>query len=55
MEKIKLEVELTEDQAELLTDILSDHWDEGPEHAGWQSNELSALSGLISEAIEKAS
>ena len=45
---------LTEEQADLLLEVLEDHWDRGPYNEGWQSEELIALNFLVNEAIDLA-
>lgn len=46
-----VEIELTEDQALFLANILSETTDEGPEGYGWKSTELEDLITIIDDAI----
>ena len=48
------ELDLTNKEAEKLNDVLTEYWDEGPCHEGWQSSELGALSAKVATAIELA-
>ena len=48
-----MKIEFTKKQAEKLGDVLDDHWDEGPTHAGWGSDELCELRAIVWAAIHK--
>lgn len=45
-------LELTKKQANKLSDVLWDTSDEGPEHEGWASDELSELRSIVDAAIK---
>jgi len=47
-----LNIELTEKEADMLTQILSTHEDNGPYNSGWQSKELIQLSEKVDKAVE---
>lgn len=51
---MKITLDLTEQEAQILVDILIFHWDEGPVDSGWQSNELSNLSSKICLSVGQA-
>ena len=46
-------VQLTVKQAHNLADILNQTADEGPMYAGWASDKLCELRGIIDEAIAR--
>ncbi len=48
-------LDLTEQEIEKLTDVLTEHWDKGPSHSGWQSGELIVLTNKVHHAIERSS
>ena len=45
--------EMTQEQAEFLSEILHDHWDCGPYDEGWASDELMDLCNFVDKAIDK--
>ena len=50
---MRLILDLTEEETNKLTDVLTEHQDEGPQGAGWSSLELNSLSDKVAEAIKK--
>lgn len=48
---MKIILNLTESQADLLVDVISNYWDEGPYGEGWQSHELGELSDIVGKVI----
>lgn len=45
---------LEAEEWELIAEILREHTDRGPEHEGWQSDELASVSGALSHELQKA-
>lgn len=52
---MKIILDLTDQEADQLVDVLQDYCDCGPMGEGWKSPQLETLLGKVSEAVEKAS
>ena len=50
---MKIQLELTKKQLDLLIDTLESYWDEGPHGEGWQSNELIELTRIVTDCVDK--
>lgn len=51
---MKIVLELSEQEAEKLVDVLNDYQDAGPCGAGWKSNLLGELAAKVEIAVEAA-
>lgn len=49
---MKVVLELTDQEAEKLIDVLDGYWDAGPIGAGWQSDLLGEVAGKVKTAVE---
>lgn len=51
---VKIELEITKEQANILREMVCDYQDCGPYGEGWKSDETAELSSLIDDKIMEA-
>ena len=51
---MKIELELSKCETDLLVEVLSNYTDEGPAGEGWQSDELSRIAAIVWQAVAKS-